>query len=167
MEASSAPLGGSLGASGSPPGACWDPGSPWTAPGALGPLLAAGRPLGRSGRLPGGSWSPLGGSKVAFCRKAEFRRQYSVFHSFLGVREPPGTRGALLEPSLRPLRPSWRLLGRPTWSWVALGRLLAGLSGSWVVLGWPGPGPWGLGASPPVRRPRTCLLYTSPSPRDS
>ena len=56
-------------------------GPPWGAPGGS---------LRRSWRLPGGSWGPLGGLKVAFCRKAEFRRQYSVFHGFWGVREPPG-----------------------------------------------------------------------------
>ena len=60
-----------------------------------------------------------------------------------------------MEPSWRPLKPSWRLLGRPAWSWVALGWLWAGLSGSRGVLGWPGPGPWALGASPPPRMPRT------------
>ena len=121
LAPSSAPLGGPLGAFGSPPGASsdrfWPPGQALEPPGSFlglsraapgpsweapGPLLAAlgcswaslgppwgapGGSLRRSGRLPGGSWGPLGGSKVAFCRKAEFRRQYSVFHGFWGVRE--------------------------------------------------------------------------------
>ena len=113
------------------------PGRPWEAPrpllAALGPLLgrpgallaAPGRPPGRSWRLPGGSWSPLGGSKVAFCRKAEIRRQYSVFHSFLGVREA-----------------SWHLLGL---SWSPLGGPWSPPGGSWAGLrglGWLLGGSW-------------------------
>ena len=71
------------------------PGRSWQLLAGLGPPLgrpgalwaAPGRPLRRSWRLPGGSWNPLGGSKVAFCRKAEFRRQYSVFHGFCCTRK--------------------------------------------------------------------------------
>ena len=137
------PLGSLFGASG---GTSWLLGRP----GAL--LVAPGQPLGTFWRLLSGSWSSLGGSKVALCRKARIRRQYSVFRGFLGLREL----------TWRLLRPSWVSLGGP-WgppggSWAGLrglGWLLAGPSGSRVVLGCPWPGPWALGASPPVRRPRT------------
>ena len=96
-------------------------------PGAL--LAAPGRPLGPFWRLLSGSWSSLGGSKVALCRKARIRRQYSVFRGFLGLREFAwrllrllAAPGALLA-----------ALGWPKWCWEALGWLLAGLSGSRVV----------------------------------
>ena len=99
----------SLGAFWRAVGASWKPlRSLW------GDLLAApGRPLGPFWRLLSGSWSSLGGSKVALCRKARIRRQYSVFRGFLGLREL----------TWRLLRPSWGSLGGP-WgppggSWVA------------------------------------------------
>ena len=169
MEASSAPSGGLLGpimALLTGLGASWVipgpvPGRRWAllvAPGplfaALGPLLgrpgallaAPGRPPGRSWRLPGGSWGPLGGSKVAFCRKAEFRRQYSVFHGFLRVREASWR---LLGLSWSPRGGPW---GPPGGSWAALSALGWLLGGSWQgpvgpgwFLGGPGPGPSGLG----------------------
>ena len=92
LEASSAPLGGPLGASGRAPGADFGlldgPCSPWAAPGPVpgrplgspgrpgrppGPLLAARGPLldlswaalGRSWRLLGGPWGPFGASWAA------------------------------------------------------------------------------------------------------
>ena len=123
---------------------------------ALGPLFAPGRSrrllgaswgapggsLRRSWRLPGGSWGPLGGSKVAFCRKAEFRRQYIFFMVFWGSGRPPGA--------------SWGSLGAlvaaPGALLAALGPPLVLLAGSWQgpvgpgwFLGGPGPGPSGLG----------------------
>ena len=112
-----------LGRSWASPGRSWGAlgaylGRSWQLLAALGPPL--GRPgalLGRSWRLPGGSWGPLGGSKVAFCRKAEFRRQYSVFHGFWGVREA-----------------SWRLLGL---SWSPRGGPWGPPGGSWAALGRP------------------------------
>ena len=90
-------------------------GPPWGAPGGS---------LRRSWRLPGGSWGPLGGSKVAFCRKAEFRRQYSVFHGFWGVREASWR---LLGLSWSPRGGPWGHAGASWASWVLLGR--AGLLG--------------------------------------
>ena len=118
LEASSAPLGGPLGASGRPPGADFDP-------------LGCPGPLGSFSRLLGGSWSSLGGSKVALCRKARIRRQYSVFRGFWGLP------WRLLRPFCL-LRPSWRLLGGPwavlSGSWVALGRAQWVPGGSWVAL---------------------------------
>ena len=134
-------------------GRSWaSPGPSWGGPGRLsGPLLAAlgcswaslgppwgapGGSLRRSWRLPGGSWGPLGGSKVAFCRKAEFRRQYSVFHGFLGVREASWR---LLGLSWSPRGGPW---GPPGGSWAALSALGWLLGGSWQ--GPVGPG-WFLG----------------------
>ena len=106
-----------LGGLGAPLGRSWRllaaPGPLLGRPGAL--LAAPGRPLGPFWRLLSGSWSSLGGSKVALCRKARIRRQYSVFRGFLGLREL-----------------TWRLL-RP--SWVSLGGPWGPPGGSWVVLG--------------------------------
>ena len=86
LEASSAPLGGPLGASGRAPGADFGPldgpWSPWAAPGPQGAALLGGlgaplgrswRPLlgpswaalGRSWRLLGGPWGPFGASWAA------------------------------------------------------------------------------------------------------
>ena len=127
-------------------------GPPWGAPG--GPR--------RSWRLPGGSWGPLGGSKVAFCRKAEFRRQYNVFHGFWRVREASWR---LLGLSWSPRGGPW---GPPGGSWAALSALGWLLGGSWqgpvgpgCFLGGPGlvPGPGRVAARPNPPGPRTCSLY--------
>ena len=105
-----------LGGLGAPLGRSWRllaaPGPLLGRPGAL--LAAPGRPLGPFWRLLGGSWSPLGGSKVALCRKARIRRQYGVFRGFLGLRE---LAWRLLRPSwgslawVPPISPSKRCLG--------------------------------------------------------
>ena len=138
------PPGPFLGRSWASPGPSWGAlgaylGRSWQLLAALGPRLGrpgAGGSLRRSWRLPGGSWGPLGGSKVAFCRKAEFRRQYSVFHGFLGVREASWR---LLGLSWSPRGGPW---GPPGGSWAALSALGWLLGGSWQ--GPVGPG-WFLG----------------------
>ena len=101
-----------------------------------GPVPPPGRPLGRSWRLLGLSWAdfrlllgslglplgplgplfgPLGALLIAFGRKAENRRQYSVFAGFWVSRGP-----------------SQRLLGA---SWSPLGEPWGPLGGSWAPLG--------------------------------
>ena len=104
-------------------------GRSWAAPEAL--LAPPGRLLGPSGRLES---RVLPKSRIS----STVQRFSWFFGGPGGLLAPPG---ALLEPSWRPLGPSWRLLGRPSCSWVALGWLLAGPSGSRVVLGWPWPWP--------------------------
>ena len=104
-------------------------GRSWAAPEAL--LAPPGRLLGPSGRLES---RVLPKSRIS----STVQRFSWFFGGPGGLLAPPG---ALLEPSWRPLGPSWRLLGCPWPSLVALGWLLAGPSGSRVVLVWPWPRP--------------------------
>ena len=113
-------LGSSWASLGPPRGAL---GGSWAAPGAL--LAPPEWLLEPSGRLQS---RVLPKSRIS----STVQRFSCFFGGPGGLLAPPG---ALLEPSWRPLKPSWRLLGRPAWSWVALGWLWAGLSGSRGVFG--------------------------------
>ena len=125
-----APIWAALGSSWLLLGLAWAAlGRSWGVPEAL--LAPPGRLLGPSGRLES---RVLPKSRIS----STVQRFSWFFGGQGGLLAPPG---ALLEPSWRPLGPSWRLLGRPSCSWVALGWLLAGPSGSRVVLGWPWPWP--------------------------
>ena len=131
LEASSAPLGGPLGASGRAPGADFGPlDMPWAAPKSL---SAEKREFVDrmaffevfAWRLPRSSWGSLGG--------------------------PWG----LLRPSWRLLGGPWAVLSG---SWVALGRAQWVPGGSWVALPSSLSGP-GVAATTKAPRTRTCSLY--------
>ena len=119
-----ASLGGPLGASGRAPGADFG-----ALDGSWSPWAAA---LRRYWRLLGGPWGPFGASWAALgapwaapkplsAEKPDFVDSIT-FSDVFGASES----------SL--LRPSWRLLGGPWGSWVALGRAQWVPGGSWVAL---------------------------------
>ena len=129
---------------------------PW---GALGGSWAAPRgALGASRAALGARWAA---PKSFSAQKPKFVDSIAFFLVSWGSGRPPGASWGPLGALLAAPGALLRLLGRPAWSWVALGWLLAAHVGPGWSLGGPGlvPGAWARRRTTEAPNPAPYLLY--------